>query len=114
MPYLHIKINQPLETSKRHQFLSHVSENTAKALNKPESYVMIDLEVNESLWFAGNQEPAAYLQLKSIGLPINQTKILSQTLSDILAQQLDIPAGRIYIEFSDIKGELWGWNGGTF
>ena len=58
-----------LETSKQHQSLSHVSANIAKALSKPESYVMVDLEVYESLMFAGNQEPAAYLELKSIGLP---------------------------------------------
>jgi len=114
MPYLHVKINQPLEVSKRHQFLTHISANTAKALNKPESYVMIDLEVNESLWFAGNQEPVAYLELKSIGLPSDQPKVLSETLSDLLTQQLNIPAGRIYIDFTDIKGLFWGWNGGTF
>ncbi len=42
---------------------------------------MIDLEINESLWFAENQESATYLELKSIGLPIDQPKVLSQTLS---------------------------------
>ncbi len=53
-----------LETSKQHQFLSHVSANIAKVLSKPKSYVMVDLEVNESLMFAGNQEPTAYWNLR--------------------------------------------------
>ena len=75
MPYLHIKINQPLETSKQHQFLSHVSANIAKALSKPESYVMVDLEVNASLWFAGNQEPAAYWNLRVSAFPVIRRKI---------------------------------------
>lgn len=114
MPYLNIKVNQPLDPSKRQALLSHVSANTAKALSKPESYMMVDLEVNESLWFAGNSEPAAYLELKSIGLPSDHPKLLTRTLSDVLEQQLNIPEGRIYIEFTDVKGALWGWNGGTF
>ncbi|MFS8802740.1 phenylpyruvate tautomerase MIF-related protein, partial [Synechococcus sp. R60.2] len=28
--------------------------------------------------------------------------------------RLGIPKKRIYIEFSDAKGYLWGWNGTTF
>ncbi len=114
MPYLNIKVNQPLDATKKQQLLTHVSTHTAEALSKPESYMMVDLEVNESLWFGGNSEPAAYLELKSIGLPSDQPKILTKTLSDVLGQQLNIPESRIYIEFTAVQGALWGWNGGTF
>jgi hypothetical protein len=64
--------------------------------------------------FAGSNDPLAYLELKSIGLPTDRTTEFSQTLCDTLSQQLQIPTDRIYIEFSDAERHLWGWNGATF
>ena len=39
---------------------------------------------------------------------------LSAALCDLLGQELGVPRDRIYIEFSNASGPLWGWNGATF
>jgi hypothetical protein len=83
-------------------------------LGKPESYVMVILEDGRDLVFAGTPAPAAYLELKSLGLSETKTADYSRTLSDLLAGALGIPAERVYIEFAAPPARLFGWNGGTF
>jgi phenylpyruvate tautomerase PptA (4-oxalocrotonate tautomerase family) len=83
-------------------------------LGKPESYVMLTLERNPDMLFAGSNDPLAYLELKSIGLPASRTREFSAQLCELVGSELDIPSDRIYIEFSDVERGLWGWNGKTF
>jgi phenylpyruvate tautomerase len=114
MPYLRIQTNAPQAQEQAKALLAAASKTAAQALGKPERYVMVELSENPLLLFAGTDEPAAYVELKSIGLPAGQTKALSQTLCALLETQLGIKPARVYIEFTDIQGGLWGWNGGTF
>jgi phenylpyruvate tautomerase len=114
MPYLMIQTNRTVSPDKREPLLTAASRLLAKELGKPESYVMVSLNSDVPMLFAGTGEPAAYAELKSIGLPAGSTKPLSRAICDLLEQRLDISSGRVYIEFTDIKGSHWGWNGGTF
>nr|WP_262562359.1 phenylpyruvate tautomerase MIF-related protein [Acaryochloris sp. CCMEE 5410] len=43
-----------------------------------------------------------------------QTKAMSQAFCQELETALGVPKQRIYIEFADAKGMMWGWNGSTF
>jgi phenylpyruvate tautomerase PptA (4-oxalocrotonate tautomerase family) len=94
--------------------IKQVSAAVAAMLGKPERYVMVALNHNPQMLFAGDDSPLAYLELKSIGLPTERTGEFSRILSDLIAQQLQIPLDRIYIEFSDAQRHLWGWNAATF
>jgi len=114
MPYLKIQINQPIEPEKSKALMVAASKQLARDLGKPERYVMVELTTNPAMLLGGTDNPAAYLELKNIGLPTGQTKNLSQSLTLLLEDELEILPSRIYIEFSDVKGELWGWNGSTF
>jgi phenylpyruvate tautomerase len=114
MPYLKIQINCELAAEKSKALLSEASRTMAKELGKPERYVMVELTANPAMLFGGSDEPAAYVELKSIGLPIGQTKALSQTLAALLEASAGITSARVYIEFTDVQGKLWGWNGSTF
>ncbi len=86
----------------------------AKETHKPERYVMVELNTNKNMVFSGNSKPLAYLECKSIGLSSQQAKSLSAAISQILHTRLNIPADRVYIEFSNCPAEYWGWNGSTF
>lgn len=90
------------------------SSKVATALGKPEQYVMVRFTHNPDMLFAGSNEPLAYLELKSIGLPDSATTDLSAMLCDLLKEQMNIPADRIYIEFNNAPRQLWGWNRTTF
>ncbi len=95
--------------------LKTLSAKLAKHLNKPESYVMTAFEPELAMTFAGTFEPVCYVEIKSIGsMQANQTKSMSQDFCEEISQKLGVPKNRIYIEFADAKGAMWGWNGGTF
>ncbi|WJW76155.1 phenylpyruvate tautomerase MIF-related protein [Thiohalobacter sp. IOR34] len=113
MPLLQIKTNQPLP-DERSALLQRLSAEVAGMLGKPERYVMVSLEHNPDMLFAGSDAPLAYLELKSIGLPQDATRDYSASLCRLIGEALEIPTERIYIEFSDAPRALWGWNGSTF
>lgn len=114
MPYLKVMTNANLSAEVHTDFLKEASAETARALGKPEQYVMVSLEPSSAMVFAGTDAPTAYLELKSIGLPESQTKALSAALCALMEEKLSVPANRVYIEFADAPGKLWGFNGSTF
>ena len=114
MPYLTIRTNQPLDADKQQALLQQSSAAVAQLLGKPESYVMVSIDADQPMLFAGSAEPLAYLELKSIGLPASATAELSAGLSQVVGDALAVAPNRIYIEFADAERHMWGWNGATF
>lgn len=114
MPYLHIRTNRPLTKEDQHGLLSKGAALVAQALGKPERYVMTSVESEVAMLFAASDDPCAYLELKSIGLPGDQTGALSRSLCQLITDELAIPGERIYIEFTDAPRHMWGWNNATF
>ena len=114
MPFLAVTTNHAVPDDQKTEILKKLSATVAQALGKPEQYVMVNLQANPDMLFAGSAEPLAYLELKSIGLPHDRTKELSATLAKSVEETLGVPANRVYVEFADAERHLWGWNGGTF
>ena len=112
MPYLHVRTNTIVHDHLH--FLSTCSTTVAKALGKPENYVMVELSDNRPMIFAASETPLAFLELKSLGLTADQTADLSATLCALIQQELAINADRIYIEFAAPERAMFGWNKGTF
>ena len=114
MPYLKLETNQIIPPEACQQLLKKLSKNVAEILGKSENYVMIALESAKPMFFAGNNQDTAFVQLKSLGLPEDQTATFSCALCEFIETQMGIKAERIYIEFSDPARHMWGWNGKTF
>ena len=112
MPYLKLQSNIEIEDESK--LIQEISQLIAGELGKPESYVMVVLEPELSLSFGGNMEPAAWVELKSIGLSGNDNNELSSVICGFLKEELGIAQERIYINFADISSSNWGWNGSTF
>lgn len=114
MPYISIQTNQTISENESQDILKKVSHGTAEILGKPESYVMVALQPNTPMCFAGSNEPSAYVQLKSLGLPESSTAEFSQALCSLINTALDVSPERTYIEFSAPQRHMWGWNNKTF
>ncbi len=112
MPYLKLTTNAPVTNAPK--MLGELSKLMAQETGKPERYVMVELQENKAMSFAGTTEPLAYLECKSIGLSASQAKSISAAASKALAGSLQLSGDRIYIEFSNCPGDFWGWNGSTF
>ena len=114
MPYLKIQTNKNLPLEGARNLAKKASALVAKQLGKPESYVMTAVENNPAMTFAGTEEPLAFLELKSIGLPDSITADTSRALCELVSSETAIDSARIYIEFTDAARKMWGWDKGTF
>lgn len=114
MPYLKLNTNAEISAQQSVELLGELSKLMAKETSKPEQYVLVEMNENKAMLFAGNNDPLAYLECKSIGLSKSQAKSISAAVGKLLKDRLKINGDRIYIEFSNCPGEFWGWNGSTF
>jgi phenylpyruvate tautomerase PptA (4-oxalocrotonate tautomerase family) len=116
MPLIKVQtsISSP-STQNIQNLLRSLSSKLAKHLGKPESYVMTAFESDIAMTFAGTFDPVCYLEIKSVGsMNPSQTKAMSQDFCTEIHDNLGIAENRIYIEFADAKGSMWGWNSSTF
>ena len=114
MPYLQIQSNLTIANPQAEELLQRASTTVASELNKPEQYVMVVMAPTVPMLFAGENTPAVFMQLKSIGLSESQTPGLSKALCNLAHDTLGVAADRVYIEFVDAPRKMWGWNGTTF
>ncbi|MCW8830298.1 MAG: phenylpyruvate tautomerase MIF-related protein [Gammaproteobacteria bacterium] len=112
MPLLQITTNISVEDSTA--LAKDASRIVAGMLGKPESYVMVIVNDESSLVFAGSEQAAAHLKLKSLGLDESRTGDYSTHLCGFIQNMLGIEPSRIYIEFSSPERHMWGWDCGTF
>ncbi len=116
MPLIKVQTSTPApEKSQLEMMLKSLSANLAQHLSKPESYIMTAFEPDITMTFGSTTEPTCYIETKSVGMMSpTQTKSISQNFCQQIAQALKVPENRIYIEFADAKGSMWGWNSSTF
>ena len=108
-----------IETNKEPQYqntsvLKSASELISEMLGKPEQYVMVSIETQKEMTFGGSADPTAFVTLKSIGLPVNKCSQFSGRICQFIKEQFNIPPDRVFIDFVDIQGNMFGWNGKTF
>jgi hypothetical protein len=65
--------------------------------------------------FAGTLAPACYAEVKNVGaLGEALAEAMSRDLCERLGTALGVSAERVYIEFTEAEGRLWGHAGSTF
>ena len=112
MPVLQITTNATIDDTDA--LAKQASSLAAEILGKPESYVMVQINCDAILNFAGSNDPCAHLMLKSLGLHESKTRTYSEQLCSFIEQQLGISPARTYIEFVSPERHMFGWNSGTF
>jgi phenylpyruvate tautomerase PptA (4-oxalocrotonate tautomerase family) len=112
MPVLKVQTN--LEIADKRKFMEDATALLSRVLGKPSQYIMVIVDANADMMFAGSNEPLAYLELKSIGLPKNKTSGISAELCNFIEGEIQVPQNRIYIEFANAERDMFGWNGSTF
>ena len=112
MPLLQVNTNT--RVADREAFLTRASQTVARLLGKPESYVMVILNSEADMLFAGSNDACAHLKLKSLGLDESATASYSQQLCEWIEQELGVDSSRVYIEFAGPARHMWGWDRRTF
>ena len=110
MPMLNLKCTKDIPQ----ELLGELSSAVAKAIGKPEKYVMVVAEKTD-LVMSGSEGDAACAEVKSIGgLNGGVNRELTAKICSLLKDYLGIPADRTYVMFESLAADHWGWNGSTF
>jgi phenylpyruvate tautomerase len=80
MPFFKIETNQPINPDETQRILKKASEFISEMFVKPEPYVMVSIEPGQQMMYSGNDDPTAFVQLKSIGLAIDSCANLSSRI----------------------------------
>jgi phenylpyruvate tautomerase len=114
VPYFAIQTNQRLNETAQADLLTSASAFIAELLGKSEAYVMVALDTGISLSFGASRNPAAYVVLRSIGLPTERCAEFATKISQFIEAGLQVPKERIFIDFTDLHRDRFAWNGKTF
>jgi phenylpyruvate tautomerase PptA (4-oxalocrotonate tautomerase family) len=114
MPYFSIQTNQTMDASAGEDLTRKASAFAAELLGKPEAYVMTALQSGTAMTFAGSDAPAAFIEVRSIGLDEAQCGTFAAKISTFIQAQLGIQPDRVFIAFEDLPRSRFAWNGKTF
>jgi phenylpyruvate tautomerase len=114
MPLLKLVTTVLLPHEKGKLLLAALSKAVAGTIGKPEQYVMVAASQSAML-MSGRAGEAAFVDIRSIGgLNAETNRKLSQQICKLLKDSLGIAPDRVYVNFTDVEADNWGWNGSTF
>ena len=114
MPYLLIQTNQGIGEEEQSRLVTEASKIVATTLNKPEKYVMVAWTPAPKMTFDSDPNGAAFLELRSIGIPESGRQKLPGALAKCMAEYLGIDADRVYLVMMDVPGKYWAQGEQTF
>ena len=115
MPLIQVFTSAAPDAAASDKLLRDLSGALAAHFEKPEQWVMTCIVPGVAMTFGGSPAPTCFAAIKNIGkLTPAKTAKLSADLSSRLAEGLGVPQNRIYLEFTEAVGHLWGFDGGTF
>lgn len=115
MPLMTICTTASVEPGTWPALLKECSAKVASLCGKPEAYVMTLAQPALAMTMAGTDEPSCFVEIRSVGRwSGQQTRTTSQALCELLSKRLGVARERIYLNFTDVEGSHWGFDGSTF
>ena len=114
MPLIKLHVTVPVTDERRAALLKTASRVLCEATGKPEKYSMAFLE-NGTATMAGQVVPAAFVDVRGIGgFNKDVNARLSREICALLQKELKIEPVNVYLNFTDVAAQNWGWNSTTF
>ena len=110
MPFINVKTNTAVPKDKETAIKSALGQAITAIPGKSETWLMVGIEPEYTLYFQGTDEPAAMVDVSIYGSASSSAlSNLTGKISSILSAELSIPLSRIYVKYSQTPD--WGWNG---
>lgn len=113
MPFIDSKFTVPVSEEKKETIKSELGR-LVSLINKPESFLMVGIEDNYTLYMGGDRlEKGAFVSVSMYGnaSPDAYDQMTAEICS-LYERELEIPANKVYVTYQGIKD--WGWNGRNF
>ena len=112
MPFINVKTNVPISRDKCEDIKSALGKAITALPGKSEQWLMVGIEPDQVLYFQGQDDPCAMVQVQTYGTNAQDTDTLTAQICEILNKELSIPQNRTYVSYFGTAN--WGWNGGNF
>lgn len=114
MPFINAKVSVKINEEKREAIKARLGKAIELIPGKSESWLMVGLEEEYTLYFKGQQsEKIAFVEVKIFGSASSSAyDKLTGAICTIMQEELGIPADKTYVTYQEI--ENWGWNGSNF
>ena len=113
-------VNYMLSARVTEETAVHVKEQTAELIEqhtgKDEQWLFVRCAGEQLLYFKGSRvQNGGVVEIKLVGnlKPASKREIV-QGITGILTKELGVQADSMYVIFTEVKGEDWGWNNDTF
>ncbi len=113
MPFIDCKITKEMTETQKDALKTELGK-AAKIIHKPESYLMVGIDDNYTLYMGGKKlDAGAFISVSLFGSasPSDYEKMTAE-LCKIMQSLLSIPPQNVYITYTGVKD--WGWNGNNF
>lgn len=113
MPFIDSKITTSVSPEKKETVKAELGK-AISLLHKPEAYLMVGIEDNYDLWFAGKKlSKGAYVSVSLFGhASSSDYENLTAKICEIYEKELGIPSSAVYVTYHPVSD--WGWNGSNF
>lgn len=113
MPYIDCKITKSLTESQKEKLKSEFGKSVA-LIGKPESYLMVGICDNYTLYFGGQKlNEGAYVEVSLFGsAPSSAYEKMTESICAVLKKELQIQGSAVYVTYHPVQD--WGWNGQNF
>lgn len=113
MPFINVKTNQKLNADKIESMKSKLGQAITAVPGKSEGWLMVGVQDDCTLYFKGNDAPAAMVQVSLYGsASSNALTTLTSHITGILQEEAGVPSERVYVSY--MSTNEWGWNGVNF
>ncbi len=111
MPFIKTTANVQISARKAASIKARMGEAIELIPGKSENWLMLQFADDAVMFFKGEDDPCAICEVKLFGSADDESyAALTEALTDILREELDIDPDRIYVTYEEIG--VWGWNGG--
>ena len=113
MPLISVTTNQKVDKKTADNLKAACGTAITILPGKTERWLMVEIEGEKSLYFAGTDEPCAIASVEILGKAAPAVyETMTAAMCDILSAALNVPKDRVYVKYEEIS--TWGWNGTNF
>jgi phenylpyruvate tautomerase len=114
MPLMTIRSTARIDAPAASSMLSACSAKLGELLGQPEAYVMTLFDQPAGMTMAGTADPCCLVEIRGVvELTGDQTQAMSQAFCPMLAEHLGVAPNRVFLNFTDFRKAMWGFNGST-
>ena len=114
MPFINSKVSVKTTEEQRTELKTRLGQAISIIPGKSESWLMIDLEDDQRMYFRGDDsQPAAFICVNLYGSAQPKAfEKMTAELTEIYGEVLGISPDHMYIKYAASMD--WGWNGSNF